>query len=120
MNKEAAELCKRIQDEEIENVYAYDRIYDRISLVSNKLGGAKMENKQRKEFTELARAKIRDNRNIIISKDNTGFITIAQQLVIVEDGRETAVFLKGAIEIEEANLENVERAILQALEAMDK
>lgn len=76
--------------------------------------------KQRKEFTELAKAKIRDNRNIVISKDNLGFVTIAQQLVVDEDGRKTAVFLKGAIEVEIDKLEDLRDAIQIAINTLEE
>lgn len=75
--------------------------------------------KIKKEFTELAKAKIRDNRNIVISEDNLGFITIAQQIVINEEGRETAVFLKGAIEVEKSYFHNLKEAIDEAIEKIN-
>lgn len=77
----------------------------------------KMQNK--KEFKELGKIKIRDNRNLVISKDNLGFITIAQQIVINEDGRETAVFLKGAIEIEEQYLFEVGKKLSEISSKLD-
>lgn len=68
----------------------------------------------RKEFEEIAKAKIRQNRNLVISKDNLGFITIAQQIVVNEGGRETTVFLKGAIEIEQEYFDEVVQAFNNA------
>ena len=76
--------------------------------------------KVKKEFTELAKAKIRDNRNLVISADNLGFVTIAQQIVINEEGRETAVFLKGAIEVERKYLENLRDAINNAISFIEE
>ena len=76
--------------------------------------------KVKKEFVELAKAKIRDNRNIVISADNLGFVTIAQQIVINEEGRETAVFLKGAIEVERKYLENLRDAIDDAISFIEE
>jgi hypothetical protein len=68
----------------------------------------------KKEFEEIAKAKIRQNRNLVISKDNLGFITIAQQIVVNEGGRETTVFLKGAIEIEQEYFDEVVQAFNNA------
>ena len=54
------------------------------------------------EYREIARAKITNSRNVIISHCSRGGYTIAQQLVAREEGeKETAVFLKGAFHIDE-------------------
>ena len=78
-----------------------------------------MEHKSRKRFIELGKTKIRQNRNIVVSKDSDGYITIAQQIEIVEDGRPTNIFMKGAIEVEAKYfsglvelLEEIEKEIL--------
>lgn len=55
-------------------------------------------------FTELAKAKIQDKRNIVISKiDSKSGYTIAQQLVVEEGRRQTAIFMKGAIHVDTLN-----------------
>lgn len=54
------------------------------------------------EYREIARAKITNSRNAIVSHCSRGGYTIAQQLVAREEGeKETAVFLKGAFHVDE-------------------
>lgn len=55
-----------------------------------------------KKFIELAKAKIQETRSIIISKNdvNAGF-TLAQQVTLMEGTRETLLFIKGAIHIDD-------------------
>ena len=74
--------------------------------------------KQRKKFTELATSAIKENRNLVISKDETGLITIAQQLVVNEGERVTLVFLKGAIEVEPKYLLNLRDAINEVIQTL--
>jgi len=63
--------------------------------------------KKEMAYTELAKAKIQEKRNIVIScceKNNEvqGF-TIGQQLEVLEGKRTTNVFMKGAFHIEDVN-----------------
>ena len=51
-------------------------------------------------FRELAKARIKDKRNIVISSIGKDSFTIAQQLVVEEEGIRTSVFLKGAIHVD--------------------
>lgn len=55
-------------------------------------------------FKILARAKVKDQRTVIISKHlrNDGY-TIAQQIDLRENGRIVPIFIKGAIHIDSLN-----------------
>ena len=58
--------------------------------------------KTKTEYHEISRAKVTKSRNVIISRCSRGGYTIAQQLVVKEEGeKETAVFLKGAFHIDD-------------------
>lgn len=57
-------------------------------------------------YTELAKAKIQEKRNIVISLCSKGGFTIAQQLEVEEGTRTTGVFFKGAFHID--SLEGIE------------
>lgn len=56
-----------------------------------------MSNVQR--FTELSRANINDNRDIVISLTQSGTVVMAQQLNVAEGKTIHGIFLKGAFEI---------------------
>lgn len=51
------------------------------------------------EYTQLSKARVTKNRNIVISKCSKGGFTIAQQLVVSDDQNEVSVFMKGAMHI---------------------
>lgn len=55
--------------------------------------------KDKTEYSELAKAKVSDSRNIVISSCSKGGFTIAQQLEVEENGKPTFVFMKGAYHI---------------------
>lgn len=57
-------------------------------------------------YTELAKAKIQEKRNIVISLCSKGGFTIAQQLEVEEGTRTTGVFFKGAFHVD--SLEGIE------------
>lgn len=59
-----------------------------------------MKFKQRNNYEQLASLKISKSRQIIVSSVPGKGFTIAQQLFVEETGRNTTVFLKGAIHIE--------------------
>ena len=59
-----------------------------------------MKFKQRNNYEQLASLKISKSRQIIVSSVPGKGFTIAQQLFVEESGRNTTVFLKGAIHIE--------------------
>lgn len=57
-------------------------------------------------FKELAKAKIQDKRNIVISENlDKGGFELAQQLVVTEGSKQTLIFIKGSIHID--NLEGI-------------
>jgi len=81
-----------------------------------------MNNKKRgRSFTELCRTPIKEKRNLIISKDTEGNIVIAQQLLVNEGrGEETAIFMKGSIEIDPALFPAVVEAMTKAYNILKK
>lgn len=79
-----------------------------------------MVERKRSIFTELAKAKIQDKRNLVVSKNTDGTFTLGQQIVVQEGRKQTAIFLKGAIQIE--NLEglyNLRDALNEAILHME-
>lgn len=58
-----------------------------------------------KKYEELAKAKIQDKRNLVLSKAFVGGYTLAQQISFMEGPKETLIFLSGAFHID--NLEGV-------------
>ncbi len=50
-------------------------------------------------YSEISKAKVSPNRNVIISDCSRGGFTIAQQMEMEEEGKIMNVFLKGAIHI---------------------
>ena len=73
------------------------------------------------EYEKLSSAKIKDKRNIIISKCSKGGFTLGQQIT-VEDGKSKIdVFLKSAIHIENVEgLYNLRNALNVAIEKIEK
>ena len=55
------------------------------------------------KYEELARAKVKDNRSLVLSSCSKGGYTIAQQLEIKEGNHNMNVFLKGAFHIDDIN-----------------
>jgi hypothetical protein len=76
---------------------------------------------KKKQFTELAKAKIQDTRNVVISrKDNDGF-TIAQQLEVTEKKRVTTVFMQNSIHIDNIQgLYNLRDALNVAIQKQEE
>lgn len=73
------------------------------------------------EYAELAKAKISDSRNVVISNCSKGGFTVAQQLEAQENERTTAVFLKGAFHLEDINaLYNLRDACNYAISEYEK
>lgn len=63
-------------------------------------------------YDEVSRAKISQNRNMVVSRCSKGGYTVAQQLIAKDGKSEVAVFLKGAIHIEDVEaLKRVRDAI---------
>lgn len=72
------------------------------------------------EFTELAKAKIQDKRNLVVSQHTNGSFTLAQQIVIQEGKKQMTIFLKGSIYID--NLEglyNLRDALNESIERIE-
>ena len=72
------------------------------------------------KFVELAKAKARGNRNIIISKTIDGEIIIVQQLIADDNGRKIAIFMKGAIIVDIENIRGLRDALNEAIEKLEK
>lgn len=72
---------------------------------------------EKARYDEISKAKISTNRNMIVSRCSKGGYTIAQQLIARDGKNEVAVFLKGAIHIEDKEaLERVRDAINVAIQ----
>lgn len=76
---------------------------------------------ERIEYTELAKAKVSNSRNVIISKCNNGGFAIAQQIQANDEMsngviKTVAIFMKGAIHIDDVEtLKQVRDAINLAI-----
>lgn len=72
------------------------------------------------EYKEIAKAKVSDARNIVISECSKGGFTIAQQLEAKEGNKTTTVFMKNAFHVDEVdglrNLRDALNAVLYSLE----
>lgn len=55
------------------------------------------------KYEELARAKVKDNRSLVLSSCSKGGYTIAQQLEVKEGNHNMNVFLKGAFHIDDVS-----------------
>ena len=72
--------------------------------------------KNKIEYNELARAKVSDSRNVVVSSCSKGGFTIAQQLEAKENDKTTSVFMKGAFHVEDVHgLYNLRDAINLAI-----
>ena len=72
------------------------------------------------DYNELAKAKVQEKRNIVISEVKDGGFTIAQQLEVEEGNRITNVFLKNAFHIdEEQGLYNLRDALNVAIAKLE-
>lgn len=77
--------------------------------------------KNRTEYTELARAKVTESRNIVISSCSKGGYTVAQQLEAKENNKTTTVFMKGAFHIEDTHgLYNLRDAVNLAIKIAEE
>lgn len=77
--------------------------------------------KNKVEYVELARAKVTDSRNIVISDCSKGGFTIAQQLEAKENDKTTSVFMKGAFHVEDIHgLYNLRDAINLAIKITEE
>lgn len=75
-----------------------------------------------KSYKELAKAKVAENKNIVISKNESkGGYTIAQQLLVTDNNASIPIFLKGAIQINELEgLYELRDAINAAIQKEDR
>lgn len=48
-------------------------------------------------YDELSKAKITDKRTVVISAYNNGGYTMAQKVLVEDEGRENEVFMKGSL-----------------------
>lgn len=74
------------------------------------------------EYNEIAKAKVTESRNVVISSCSKGGYTIAQQLVAKEgDGDKiTTVFMKGALHVDDIHgLYNLRDAINLAIQVSE-
>lgn len=64
-----------------------------------------MKVQRRIEYNELAKAKVTESRNVVISTCSKGGFTIAQQLVANEgdEDKPTTVFMKGAFHVDDVH-----------------
>lgn len=67
-------------------------------------------------FDQMGSTKITKNRNMVVSRCDTGGFTIAQQLEVDEGGKKTKVFMKGAIFVDSIeNFANVVKMLEDVL-----
>lgn len=73
------------------------------------------------KYVELARARIQENKNLVISSFQKGGYTIAQQIEFDEDGFKMNVPLKGAFHIKESEgLYNLRDALNVAIKKIEE
>lgn len=77
---------------------------------------------QKPKYTEVSRTQITKHRSMVVSTCSTGGYTIAQQGTITEeDGKETQVFFKGALHIQDLKaLYNVRDCINIAIQKVEE
>lgn len=80
-----------------------------------------MNNNNKIQYRELAKAKIQDNRNAVISECSKGGFTLAQQIEVQEtNGFITNVFMRNAIHIDgKEGLLNLRDALNVALNEIE-
>ena len=72
-------------------------------------------------YEELARAKVQQSRNLVISACSKNGFTIAQQLEVKEGNHTMSVFLKGALHIDDVQgLYNLRDALNVAIQQIEK
>jgi len=76
--------------------------------------------KSKTEYTEITKAAVTESRNIIISDCSRGGFTIAQQVVVKEEDRETPVFMKGAFHVDDIHgLYNLRDSLNLAIQTIE-
>ena len=72
-------------------------------------------------YDEMSRATVSDNRNVVISKCSIGGFTVAQQIVVKENGDSFGTYLKGAIRVKDKEaLQNLGDAIEVAIQKIEQ
>lgn len=55
----------------------------------------------REAFNVLARTRISDTREVVISRTDSGKITVAQRMIIKEGTREVGMFMKASMHVDD-------------------
>ena len=72
-------------------------------------------------YEEVARVKMSDTRDVILSKCSKGGCTIAQKIMIDGDEKPVSIFLKGAIKVNDIeSLTNIKEMIEMSIEKLEK
>ena len=72
-------------------------------------------------YEEIARVKMSDTRDIILSKCSKGGYTIAQKVMIDGDEKPVSIFLKGAIRANDIeSLVNIKEMIEMSIEKLEE
>lgn len=72
------------------------------------------------KFNELSRVQIGENRVLVISKRSDGKISLAQQMTAESDGQEIKFFIKNAIQTDEKGLDDIRKAVNEALDELEE
>lgn len=71
-------------------------------------------------YNEIAKAKISEGRNIVISECSNGGYTVAQQVEAENDGKKMKIFLKGAFHVDNIDgFYEMRNAINHAIEMIE-
>jgi len=70
------------------------------------------------KFTILAKTKIGENRNLVISQREDGKLSIAQQIEAYSDGQVIKFFVKNAIQTDLEGLEKIEAITNEAIKKL--
>lgn len=70
-------------------------------------------------FLELAKTAIQENKNVVISIDTEDKVTVAQQLVVNDNGQMQYIYLKHAINTDLNGLKGIKNAIEEAIEKIE-
>lgn len=72
-------------------------------------------------YDEVARVKMSDTRDVVISKCSKGGYTIAQKILIDKDEKPTSIFLKGAIKVNDIEgLKDIKETIDMAIKKLEE
>lgn len=70
-------------------------------------------------YDEVARVKMTDTRDVVISKCSKGGYTIAQKILIDKDEKPISIFLKGAIKVNDIEgLKDIKETIDMAIKKL--